>query len=375
MALGQGALAANTGGSSNTAMGFQALNHNTTVSGNTAVGFQALFSNTTGNRNTAIGNSALFNNSGAPANGSRNTAVGITALFNNTDGRSNNAFGDNALVFNTIGSFNEAFGVNALVSNVDGVQNVAIGDDSLLGNNGDDNTALGGITGVNMISGDGNTLLGANTGNNLTTGDFNTYIGVGVGGPVNENGWVRINDNFAPVGGTTSKVAIGGIAGATVGAAFAPVIINGNGQLGTAPSSRRFKKDIDPMGKTSEALFSLRPVTFHYKGDTTNMSCFGLIAEEVAKVNPDLILLDKEGKPLTVRYEQINAMLLNEFLKEHKRVEKQQASIADLKSTVALQQKGMDALVATVKEQAAQIQKVSAQVETIKPAPKVVANQ
>jgi trimeric autotransporter adhesin len=138
-------------------------------------------------------------------------------------------------------------------------------------------------------------------------------------------------------------------------------------KLGTVPSSARFKKDIDPMGKTSEAIFSLKPVTFHYKSDSTNTPCFGLIAEEVAKVNPALAVVDKDGKPYTVRYDQINAMLLNEFLKEHKKVQ-------DLEATVAQQAKGMEVLTAQLQEQAVQIQKVSAELEMSKPAPRTVDN-
>ena len=139
------------------------------------------------------------------------------------------------------------------------------------------------------------------------------------------------------------------------------------GQLGTNASSERFKKDINTMEKASEAILSLRPVTFHYKTDTKGIPQFGLIAEEVAKVNPALVLLDKEGKPFTVRYDAVNAMLLNEFLKEHREV-------AELRSTVAEQRKGMEAMAAQLKEQAAQIQKVSAQLEANKPAPQVVNN-
>jgi hypothetical protein len=152
-----------------------------------------------------------------------------------------------------------------------------------------------------------------------------------------------------------------------LGAVNSPVLVNPNGQLGTAVSSARFKKDIDRMGKTSEAIFSLRPVTFHYKGDTTNTPQFGLIAEEVVKVNPALILMDREGKPYSLRYEHINAMLLNEFLKEHKKVQ-------NLETAVAQQQTAMEVLTAQVKEQAAQIQKVSAELELTKSAPKTVVN-
>jgi hypothetical protein len=147
----------------------------------------------------------------------------------------------------------------------------------------------------------------------------------------------------------------------------APVIVSADGQLGTVASSERFKKDIATMQKASEAILSLRPVTFHYKTDTQGTPQFGLIAEEVAKVNPALVLPDKEGKPYTVRYDAVNAMLLNEFLKEHRKNERQEVTIAELKAEIAT-------LAVTVKEQAAQIQKVSAQLELSKSAPQRVAN-
>ena len=156
------------------------------------------------------------------------------------------------------------------------------------------------------------------------------------------------------------------------------VRIGNDGKLGTVVSSRRFKHDVKPMDKASEAILALKPVTFHYNSDATNTPRFGLIAEEVAEVSPDLVICDKEGKPLSVRYEDLNVMLFNEFLKEHKKVEeqatkidKQHATIAELKSTVAQQQKGMEVLTAQLKEQAAQIQRVSAQLEVSKPAPQV----
>ncbi len=195
----------------------------------------------------------------------------------------------------------------------------------------------------------------------------NTCIGAGVLGFAGEFNTIRINDNLPPLAGSTSKVFIYGIDGADVTPASTAVYVNANGQLGTLQSSARFKKDIDPMGKTSEAIFSLKPVTFHYKGDPKNTPCFGLIAEEVAEVNPELALRDEEGKPFTVRYEQINAMLLNEFLKEHRKVQK-------LETNDAEQQREIKALVATVKEQAAQIQKVSAQLEVNQHAPQTVLN-
>src|SRR5262249_22267856 len=194
----------------------------------------------------------------------------------------------------------------------------------------------------------------------LTTGDHNICIGAGVNGHAGEDSFIRIKNNNLQVAGTNSQVFFGGINGATVGAANSPVIINANGQLGTAPSSARYKKDIESMSKTSEVIFSLRPVTFHYKGDPKNTPCFGLIAEEVAGVDPTLILLDKEGKPQTVRYEQVNAMLLNEFLKEHKTVQQQGQTIARL-------EKQLETVTAT-------LQKVSAQFELSKASPQTVLN-
>jgi uncharacterized coiled-coil protein SlyX len=148
-----------------------------------------------------------------------------------------------------------------------------------------------------------------------------------------------------------------------------PVYVDANSKLGTLTSSKRFKENIEPMDEASDALFALKPVTFRYKKeiDPAGKSQLGLVAEEVEKVNPDLVVRDKEGKPYSVRYDQVNAMLLNEFLKEHREV-------ADLKSTVAEQRKGMEAMAAQLKEQAEQIQKVSAQLEASERAPQVVNN-
>jgi predicted ribosome quality control (RQC) complex YloA/Tae2 family protein len=197
-----------------------------------------------------------------------------------------------------------------------------------------------------------------------TDGSSNILIGEGVFGVAGESNTIRIGDNL----NGTGLCFIGGITGVT-GANFTAVVLLDplTGQLGDLPSSERFKRDIDSMDKASEAIFSLRPVTFHYKNDQTNTPQFGLIAEEVAKVNPVLVAVDKEGKPYSVQYLKINAMLLNEFLKEHKKVEEQQASIAELKSTLGV-------LTAQLKEQAGQIQKVSAQLELSKPAPQTVSN-
>jgi hypothetical protein len=296
--------------------------------------------------------------------GENNTAIGSGALQNNLTGGVNNAVGVNALGANVgamFGDMNNAFGVNALASNVEGRQNSAFGDDALQFSTGDRNTAFGNEAGTAVTTGSFNVYLGDNAGSN-----FNHS---------NESNTIRIGSDTGFDGIDPTRCFIAGIYGQTFGPVALPVLIGNDGKLGTMASSRRFKHDIKPMDKASEAILALKPVTFHYNTDTTNTPWFGLIAEEVAEVNPDLVASDKEGKPYTVRYEQVNAMLLNEFLKEHKKVEQQQASIADLKSTVALQQKEMQVFTAQLKEQAAQIQKVSAQLEASKPAPKVVANK
>ena len=358
-AFGTAALLFNTTGINNTAVGATALLHNTTAEENTATGAFALSSNTAGDfntangafalqvntmgeQNTAIGDLALANNDSTGAGfGNANTAVGAGALFSNTDGDSNNAVGYNSLGANETGISNQAMGFSALSSNVDGAANIATGDSAALNN----------------VSGSFNTVIGSLAGQDLTDGGDNIYIGATAGnGAGNEDGTIRIGDpEFI------STCYIAGISGQTASAGVA-VFIDANGKLGTVTSSARFKDDIKSMDKGSEALLALKPVTFHYKKeiDPTRTSQFGLVAEEVAKVDPDLVVRDKEGKPYTVRYEAVNAMLLNEFLKEHKQTEKLEATVASL--------------ITTVKEQAAQIHKVSAQLEASKPASQVVNN-
>ena len=326
----------------NTAEGKNALFSLTTGQGNTAVGWFSLWGNAAGSFNTATGAGTLLFNTA-----DENTAFGTVALLNNTSGGDNTAVGTLALSSNTTGSFNEAIGVNALASNDSGFYNIAIGDDTLSHN----------------VSGSHNIIVGGfGAGFNIVAGSNNIYIGPGVSanGALDESNAIRINDSAPQVGGTTSKVFVTGIDGSTVGATSAPVLINPNGQLGTGVSSARFKRDIDPIGTSSEAIFSLKPVTFHYKGDETNIPQFGLIAEDVAKVNSALILTDKEGKPYSVRYEQVNTMLLNEFLKEHKTVQELKNEISEL--------------TATVKAQAAQIQKVSARLEVSERRSRTVLN-
>jgi hypothetical protein len=357
VAVGSGALASNTTGKFNMAIGAEALQQNN-ASFNLAIGFRALFMNTRGSYLTGIGATALRNNTtgyyntaiGARAlqsntTGYENTATGVDALFSNTRGRLNTADGIFALYSNTTGDSNTAIGKNALWSNSTGYENTANGVDVLVFNTtGARNTANGFNALLSNTIGSDNTALGASAGTYVTTARDVICIGANVGG---EN-----------VSGTTW---IGGIYGVTThSGTTTPVVVSDTGQLGTVASSKRFKKDISTMEKASEAILSLRPVTFHYKADTKDTPQFGLIAEEVAKVNPALVLADKEGKPYTVRYDQVNAMLLNEFLKEHRKNEEQQKQI--------------EVLMAQLKEQGAQIRKVSAQIAGNTQPPQVVSN-
>jgi hypothetical protein len=337
-------------GSNNTADGSHALVNNNSGDDNTAIGFQALDSNTTGSLNTANGVNALFNNT----TGGNNTANGVAALFHNITGGNNTANGVAALASNGSGDNNTANGFNALFSNSTGNLNVGLGVNSLLRNTtGNFNTANGVAALQNNTTGGGNIALGFNAGGNLTIGNNNIDIGnVGVAAEANT---VRVGTQ-----GTHRRAFIAGISGSAV--TGSPVVVNASGQLGVAASSERFKDEIKPMDKMSEAMLALKPVTFRYKMDIDPQGVpqFGLVAEDVEKVSPDLVVRDKEGKPYSVRYDQVNAMLLNEFLKEHKTVQEQGA-------TIARQQKQIEALTAG-------LQKVSAQLEVSKPAPQTVLN-
>jgi uncharacterized coiled-coil protein SlyX len=369
--LGDDALTNDTTGDTNTAIGFDALFSNTTGNSNTATGSGALESNMSGSSNTATGVDALFSNT----TGSDNTATGVDALFSNTIGVGNTANGDEALGFNTTGNFNTATGTNALFSNTIGVGNTANGDAALQSNaTGSFNTATGYQALVNT-TGSSNIALGTSAGSNLTTGSNN--IDIAAFGTAGESNTIRIGKS-----GIQKNAYVQGIYGKTV-ASGVGVIVGSNGQLGTVVSSERFKDAIKPMDKASEAILALKPVTFRYKRelDPEGIPQFGLVAEQVEKVNPDLVARDDQGKVYTVRYEAVNAMLLNEFLKEHRKVEQREATITQLKSTVAKQeatiaqqQKGMEVLAASLKEQGSQIQKVSDQLELSKPAPRTVVN-
>jgi uncharacterized coiled-coil protein SlyX len=362
-----------------TAEGCKALQSLTTGLGNTALGAYSLFSTSTGSFNTAVGAGALDLNIGdsntavgAAAlllnTGTENTATGVDALVFNEDGTHNTANGAFAMFSNTNGEGNSAFGWHALYSNLHGQKNTAVGFNALANSTGAFNTAIGWNALVDN-TGDGNTAIGVVAGSDLTTGHDNLDIdNPGVAG---ESSTVRIGNSFVH-----TRTFIGAVRGVTTGNNNAvPVMIDTDGQLGTISSSARFKKDIKSMDKTSETILALKPVTFHYKTDQTNRPEFGLIAEEVAQVNPDLVVHDQNGQIYTVRYEAVNAMLLNEFLKEHKKVSDQQQLILQLQSTVAKQetnavrqQKQIDAL-------SAGLQKVSTQLELSKPATKTVFSQ
>jgi hypothetical protein len=362
-AEGQSALLSLTTGGFNTAAGFLSLSSNTTGAFNTGVGAGTLLANTA-DQNTATGAGALLSNT----IGLNNTANGAFALFNNTEGIENTATGVQALFNNTIGFKNTANGAFALFHNTTGVLNTAYGRQALFSNTtGSFNTAIGHDTLANNTTGNNNLVLGSN-GANITTA----------------NGVICIGSVGANV---SSSCFIGQIRGKTTQNANAvPVVIDSADQLGTVSSSRRFKKEITPMDKASEAILGLNPVTFQYKSDDTNTPCFGLIAEEVAQVNPDLVVRDDKGEIYTVRYDAVNAMLLNEFLKEHRRVEAQKAMIArqredfeaalsqqrrDFEATITELKKGIQTVTVRLSEQAAQIQKVNAQMEVSKPVARI----
>jgi hypothetical protein len=336
--VGAGTLVLNNA-DSNTSVGAAALLLNTTGTENVAVGTDALVFNDSGGSNTAVGTFALFNNTAG-----LNTAIGDRALFNNTTGDQNTAVGGAgccgaALFSNISGRFNTAVGGGALSSNTDGNDNTAIGAGALQFNiDGDENVAVG-LNALNNSTGSNNVALGNLAGFAATTGSNNIYIGYQIEGAAGESNACYIGSIF----GQTNNLGVA-------------VFIDANNKLGTLTSSKRFKEDIKPVGTASEALFELKPVTFHYKKeiDPAAKSQFGLVAEDVEKVNPNLVVLDKEGKPYSVRYDQVNALLLNEFLKEHRRVEQLEKQVEKL---------------------TAGLQRVSAQIEVSKPTTKVVVNK
>ena len=365
VAVGSGALANNISGNFNMAIGAEALNQNN-ANFNLAIGFRVAFQNTIGNHLTGVGAAAMRDNTTAGFN----TAIGADALRENTSTELNVAVGDSALTsFNgtaaTDGA-NTALGSIALVALTSGQENVAVGRRALENStSGSNNTSLGWRSGDGVLTGDGNTCIGSSTCTNTSSADNVVCIGQ------NSAGENFSNRAYIPnVGQFTQNFVVGNVEFVTVRLS--------DGKLGHTVSSRRYKDDIKPMGDASELIYKLKPVSFRYKktpeyqGDNLD---YGLIAEDVAEIDPKLAIRDGKGQIESLRYLAIYNMMLNEFLKEHKKVEEQQTSIADLKSTVASQQKEMQVLTAQLKEQASQIQKVSAQLEASKPAPKVVANK
>ena len=345
--------------SSNTKTGENALASITTGDGNTANGYHAMAATTEGSSNTGIGRTALFRNT----EGSYNTAVGRDAMRNNLSGVANTAHGAYSLGTNTDGNYNTAIGYLSLHESVTGFSNTALGYAALRAStSGDGNVALG-FRALDNTTGGRNIGIGVYAGTNLTTGENN--IAIGAAGVAGESNTIRIGKKDVQ-----TRAFIQGIYGTPVNGGV-QVVVNSAGKLGVlTPSSARFKEKIEPMNEASEAILALNPVTFRYKAElhTDDVPQFGLLAEEVEKVNPDLVARDETGKLSGVRYEAVNAMLLNEFLKEHRTVQaqsrkldEQQAKIAELEAAVA-QQKHLEA---TVARQQTQIDALTAGLEKV----------
>jgi hypothetical protein len=358
-AAGEGALALNSTGFENTAVGASSLYSNTTGGDNTAIGHYVLVNNTTGGDNTAIGHYALLGNT----TGNLNTASGAFALYNNTTGNSNSATGYEALLANKTGSGNNAQGYQAMYSNTTGVNNLGIGQQALYnwtGTNidasaaGRGNNAIGLTALFNMQAGERNTAVGNNAGYYLGHGAYNTYIGWQVGpgqtSPTSTAGTIT-NENYVTRIGVTyndpniqpynPKAYIAGIFNSDV-IGGVPVYVNSAGQLGFSASSERYKTDIHPLAADTDKLSRLRPVSFHVKSDPDGALQYGLVAEEVNKVYPELVIRDADGKIQGVRYDELAPMLLNEMQKSQTHVvaldgiiAAQASEIASLKQKVA----------------------------------------
>jgi hypothetical protein len=385
---GVGALAG-ANASDNTATGFDSLHTDTSGFNNTASGAYALYLNTTGSNNAAFGYNSLYSNT----TGFANDALGLSVLYYNTTGYRNTAAGASALYDNTSGSYNSAFGFNALLLATTGSDNSGFGTDALYSDaSGSDNTAVGIVALGNVTTGSNNVGIGNSAGYDITTGNNN--IEINTAGASGDNNTIRIG-----IQGEQTSAYIAGAYGESINSQTGIDLgIDSTGKIGTVASSERFKQDIRDMGDTSDQLLSLRPVTFRYKHeiDPGGVQQFGLVAEEVQKVNPALVVHDGHGKIYSVHYQAVYAMLLNEFLKEHAKVSKLEASNSKLEAatakleasnftleaTVAAQAKAatdqqdeIKSLTASLKEQASLLRKVSMQLEANKPAPEVAANK
>jgi hypothetical protein len=303
------ALYSNSTGANNNASGYQALYSNTTANDNNAMGAEAMYSNTTGTFNNAMGGYAMYFNT----TGSNNNAVGYGSMYHNTTGSNNTAQGRYSLSNNTTGYGNSAFGAGAAENITTGVNNTGLGIGSL----------------NNNTTGSGNIAVGELAGTNLTTGSNN--IDIGNAGVAAESGIIRIGTH-----GTQSAAYMAGITGNVL--TGATVVVTASGELGVASSSRRYKEDVEPLGDVSERLARLRPVKFRYiKADEQGAKPlqFGLIAEEVAEVLPELVYRNAQGMVEGVRYEELAPMLLDEMQKQQRINSAQAAEIRELKGQVA----------------------------------------
>ncbi|MGA3158384.1 MAG: tail fiber domain-containing protein [Steroidobacteraceae bacterium] len=325
-AVGAESLASNTSGYYSTALGFWSLQFNTTGYSNTGLGSYTLRHNTTGYNNTAAGSNSLTNTT----TGYNNTAAGIGSLYNNTTGFDNTAVGGHALETSTVGYDNNAMGYNALESNTTGYNNNAQGSFALTANTtGYGNSAMGANSLLNLTTGWRNVGVGNNTGTVLTTGTYNIDIGWGVGasGTAAETGVIRIGDpSVATSGGFSYTTYIAGISTSQI--TGAAVYVTAAGQLGVLASSERYKSEISPMPAQSTRLQQLRPVTFHLRNEPQGNLQYGLIAEEVDKVYPELVIRDEQGQVQGVRYDELAPILLNQVQQEEQRLALQEQQLA-----------------------------------------------
>ena len=332
VAVGFNALAANTNGLGNVAVGFNALSANTIGGGSVAVGADALANHTTGSENVAVGHRALT----SLTTGQVNTALGAGALSSNLSADGNTAVGFNSQATHQTGNQNTAVGSEALKENATGVDNTAVGATALVFGGGSRNTAVGRQALGTLFTGsnDDNIALGYQAGNALTVGSNNVFIGSS--GIAGDNDTIRL-------GGTHTHTFVAGIRGVTTGVADGiPVLVDSAGQLGTVSSSRRFKFDIADMGDASSGLMRLRPVTFRYKQPTADGSHplqYGLIAEEVAEVNRDLVVYEPDGQALTVKYNLLPALLLNEVQRQQRTIDELTRRLEELERRLTTQQR------------------------------------
>jgi hypothetical protein len=364
VAVGAEALYTNGAGSNNTAAGFRALNTNSSGSNNSAIGSFSLFQNMSGSFNAGLGDSALYSN----YNGNFNTATGVSAMNSNGSGNSNSAYGYQSLFINSSGTYNTAVGVQSLYSNttsnfntaagyqalygnIDGIENSAFGQSalrtnvsgnfntaagtrSLFNNMGSQNTAVGGNSLQNNQAGSNNVAIGFNAGSNLTNGHYNIMIGAATNGLAADNGVIRIGSNIQ------TKAFMSGIYGQTTGGAGIAVYIDNNGQLGTNPSSGRFKEQIEELN-SGDQIYSLRPVSFRYRNELFHVDSslqYGLIAEEVEKINPNLVAYGKDGEVFTVRYQFLTPLLIAALQKERRQNEELRNKMQILEAALKSQQ-------------------------------------